>query len=164
MGLGARPRFLTSLGRRFPQSKSLPVGTGNLGFCPIRSPFRPPGEEPRTTIIGWANASDTPFRKFKADTYEGGIATPFIAHWPKGITAKGELRHQPAHVIDLMPTLLELAGVAYPAEFRGQLLLPLEGRSLVPVFQNERLLRGALFHEHEGNKAVRQGDWKRITP
>jgi len=114
--------------------------------------------------LEWANASDTPFRKFKADTYEGGIATPFIVHWPKGIAAQGELRHQPAHVIDLMPTLLELAGVAYPAEFRGQLLLPLEGRSLVPVFQNERLLRRPLFYEHEGNKAVRQGDWKAVAP
>jgi arylsulfatase A-like enzyme len=76
--------------------------------------------------LEWANASDTPFRRFKSDTYEGGMATPFIAHWPSGIQARGELRHEPGHIVDLMPTLLELAGAAYPTERNGA---PIIGRS-----------------------------------
>jgi arylsulfatase A-like enzyme len=113
--------------------------------------------------LEWANASDTPFRKFKTATHEGGIATPLIAHWPAGIAARGELRHQPGHVIDLMPTLLDVAGAKHPAEFKGKPLLPLEGRSLMPAFRNQSVQRDALFWEHEGNKAVRQGDWKAVA-
>ncbi len=113
--------------------------------------------------LEWANAADTPFRKFKMDTHEGGIATPLIAHWPKGIAARGELRPQPGHVIDLMPTLIELAGAKHSAEFEGKPLLPLEGKSLVPAFKGKPLSRDALFWEHGGSKAVRQGDWKAVA-
>jgi arylsulfatase A-like enzyme len=113
--------------------------------------------------LEWANVSDTPFRKFKMDVHEGGIATPLIAHWPAGIAARGELRHQVGHVIDLMPTLLELAGVEYPKDRQGRPPLPLEGKSLVPAFRNQPVSRDALFWEHQGNKAVRQGDWKAIA-
>lgn len=112
--------------------------------------------------LEWANASDTPFRKFKMSTHEGGIATPLIAHWPAGIEARGELRHQPGHVIDLMPTLVEVAGAEYPRERAGEKILPPEGRSLVPVFRNETGARRALYWEHEGNQGVRQGDWKGV--
>lgn len=114
--------------------------------------------------LEWANVSDTPFRKFKMDTYEGGIATPLVAHWPAGIAARGELRHQVGHVIDLMPTFAELAGVSYPETFGGQTLLPVEGISLVPAFDNRPLDRDGLFWEHQGAKAVRIGDWKAVRP
>jgi arylsulfatase A-like enzyme len=114
--------------------------------------------------LEWANVSDTPFRKYKMDTYEGGIATPLVVHWPAGIAARGELRHQPSHVIDLMPTFVELAGAKYPAEFGGHPILPQEGVSLVPAFRDEPLERHGLFWEHQGNKAVRISDWKAVQP
>jgi arylsulfatase len=114
--------------------------------------------------LEWANVSDTPFRRFKISTHEGGISTPLIAHWPAGIPARGELRHQPGHVIDLMPTLLDVAGASYPADHAGKAILPPEGQSLVPAFQNQEVNREALYWEHEGNKAVRQGRWKAVAP
>lgn len=112
--------------------------------------------------LEWANANDTPFRKFKMSTHEGGIATPLIAHWPAGIEARGELRHQPGHVIDLMPTLVEVAGAEYPREREGKTILPPEGRSLVPIFRNETGEPRAIYWEHEGNLGVRRGDWKGV--
>lgn len=114
--------------------------------------------------LEWANASDTPFRKFKTMTHEGGIATPLIAHWPAGIVARGELRHQVGHVIDVMPTLVDVAGAAYPKNNHSKAILPLEGRSLVPALQGNRGLgTRPVFWEHEGNKAVRHGDWKALA-
>lgn len=112
---------------------------------------------------GWANASNTPFRKFKHWVHEGGIATPLIVHWPARIKAHGELRHQPGHVIDLMATCLEVAGAVYPAEFHGYRILPLEGKSLVPAFDNRPIQREALYWEHEGNRAIRMGKWKLVA-
>ncbi len=111
----------------------------------------------------WANLSNTPFRSFKHWEYEGGTATPFIAYYP-GIIKAGTINHQPAHVIDLMATCLDLAGISYPAAFKGSSLTPTEGISLVPVFK----LQGwpghqAIFFEHVGNRAVRQGDWKIVS-
>ncbi|WP_254508245.1 arylsulfatase [Anatilimnocola floriformis] len=107
---------------------------------------------------GWANVSNTPFREYKHWVHEGGISTPLIAHWPKGITAKGELRKQPGHLIDLMATCVDLAEAKYPAE-----ATPLVGLSLRPAFQNEPLKRDAIYWEHEGNRAVRVGDWKLVA-
>ncbi len=106
----------------------------------------------------WANVSNTPFREYKHWVHEGGIATPLIAHWPKGIAARGELRHQPGHLIDIMATCLDLAGAKVPA---GK--TPPEGRSLVPAFDNKPVERDALYWEHEGNRAVRAGDWKLVA-
>ncbi len=113
--------------------------------------------------LEWANASDTPFRKFETDTYEGGIATPLIVHWPAGISARGELRDQPGHVIDLLPTLVELAGADLPSQHGGKPLIPVEGKSLVPAFENQPIERDSIFWEHQGNKAVRQGDFKAVA-
>ena len=113
--------------------------------------------------LEWANASNTPFRKYKSYAHEGGIITPFIAHWPAGIAAPGALRRQPGHVIDLMPTLLELAGAAYPRGVKGRSMAAFEGRSLVSAFQDRGIARDALFWEHEGHKAVRRGDWKAVA-
>ncbi len=112
---------------------------------------------------GWANASNTPFRRYKHWVHEGGIASPLIVHWPRGIQAKGEFRKQPAHLIDLMATALDLAKAKYPTEYRGHKILPLEGRSLVPAFANRPIEREALYWEHEGNRAVRMGKWKLVA-
>jgi arylsulfatase A-like enzyme len=110
----------------------------------------------------WALLQNTPFRRYKHYNHEGGIATPLIAHWPAGIPARGELSAQPGHLIDILPTLAEVAGTTYPASIRGTPTPPLEGRSLVPAFRNAPLAREALYWEHEGNAAVRVGDWKLV--
>ncbi len=114
----------------------------------------------------WANVSNTPFREYKHWVHEGGISSPLIAHWPAGIPAArhNALEPQPAHLIDLMATLLDVAGAAYPAEHRGERLIPLEGVSLVPAFSGRGIGRKQpLFWEHEGNRAVRDGRWKLVA-
>jgi arylsulfatase A-like enzyme len=107
----------------------------------------------------WAFLENTPFRRSKRFTHEGGIATPLIVHWPAGIAAKGQLRKQPGHVIDIVPTCLELAMASYPTD---PAVLPLEGRSLVPAFNDGAITREALYWEHEGNAAIRVGDMKLV--
>lgn len=112
---------------------------------------------------GWANVSNTPFREYKHWVHEGGISTPLIAHWPAKIKRRGQLEHQPGHLIDLMATCVELAGAAYPKEKNDQPIQPLEGLSLVPTFTGGVLDRDAIYWEHEGNRALRQGKWKLVA-
>jgi arylsulfatase A-like enzyme len=123
-----------------------------------------PGEE--TTYqsygIGWANTSNTPFRYFKHWTHEGGISTPFIAHWPQRIKDKGTFRHHPGQLTDIMPTILEATGASYPAEYKGHTIPPLEGRSMMDLFEQNQERGKPLFWEHEGNCAVRVGNWKLV--
>lgn len=112
----------------------------------------------------WANASNTPFRLYKHWVHEGGISTPFIANWPSVIRAKNSLHHQPAHLVDLMATVLDAAGTSYPSTYQGRQIHPLEGKSLIPTFRGHRRdLHDAIYWEHEGNKAIRQGDWKLVS-
>ncbi len=116
--------------------------------------------------LNWAILQNTPFSYFKHYTSEGGIATPLIAHWPRGIdpAVHGTIRHEPGHLIDIMPTLAEVGGAGYPAEFNGHAILPAEGRSFAPAFQGQPLERqGSLYWEHEGNRAVRNGNWKFVA-
>ena len=112
---------------------------------------------------GWANLSNTPFRKFKKFAHEGGIATPLIVHWPKAISARNAIRHQPAHVIDIMATCVDVANAEYPAHHQGEPIRPLDGVSLADSFASERVGKRTLFWEHEGNRAVRQGRWKIVS-
>ncbi len=123
-----------------------------------------PGLADSTVFCGesWAWLENTPFRRYKHYNHEGGIATPLIAHWPNGIQAKGELRQQPGHVIDIMATCLDVGDAAYPEEINGRELVLPEGRSLVPAFANQPIEREAIFWEHEGNAAIRVGDWKLV--
>lgn len=111
----------------------------------------------------WANASNTPFRLYKSFVHEGGIATPLIVHWPRGIPRKGIILDEPGHLIDIMPTCLEIAGVSFPAELNGKPTTPPEGLSLLPVFAGKKLSREFLFWEHEGNRAIRMGRWKLVA-
>jgi arylsulfatase len=110
----------------------------------------------------WAALQNTPFRRYKHYNHEGGIATPLIAHWPTGIAARGEFRRQPGHLVDIMATVTDVGGATYPTTFNGRSIQPMEGRSLVPAFGDQAIRRDALFWEHEGNAAVRVGDWKLV--
>lgn len=110
----------------------------------------------------WAYAQNTPFRLYKHFNHEGGISTPLIAHWPAGIASKNEFRRQPGHLIDVMATVVDVSGADYPKEFNGKEILPMEGRSLVPAFDNKPIDREAIYWEHEGNAAVRVGDLKLV--
>ncbi len=111
----------------------------------------------------WANASDTPFRLYKHWVHEGGIATPLIVHWPRRIKARGKLRHQPGHLIDIMATCIDVAGTEYPSSYNGHKIVPLEGKSIVPAFANKPIKREAIYWEHEGNRAIRVGRWKLVA-
>lgn len=113
---------------------------------------------------GWSNASNTPFRRHKMWVHEGGIATPLVAHWPRGIEAKGELRHAVGHVIDLAPTILSLAGGKWPTEFDGRQLPTTRGKDLSPTFVRDvPIERDCLWWFHNGNRAIRCGDWKLVS-
>ncbi len=115
---------------------------------------------------GWANVSSVPFRGFKSHLYEGGIATPLVVHWPRGIRRKtGEIVRTPGCINDVMPTLLQLSGASYPHENHGNKPFPLEGRSLVPLLVEGELGESRwFFWEQYNNKAVRYGNWKAIQP
>ncbi|HET8735972.1 MAG TPA: arylsulfatase [Pricia sp.] len=114
----------------------------------------------------WANAANTPYREYKHWVHEGGIATPFIVHWPKGIPKKrrGGIVHEYGFLPDIMATCLELSGATYPDKYNGNTILPISGKSLVPLFKGEagRLHTEPIFWEHEGNKAVRLGKYKLV--
>jgi arylsulfatase A-like enzyme len=113
---------------------------------------------------GFSSACNTPFRRHKTWVHEGGISTPLIAHWPRGIAAKNELRHTPGHVIDIVPTLLELAAVTKPAELHGEKVPPAPGKSLVAAFAKDLPIeREGLWWMHEGHRAARCGDWKIVS-
>lgn len=126
----------------------------------------PPGSAASYLCLGpgFSSLANTPFRRHKTWVHEGGIATPLIVHWPAGIRAHGELRHTPAHLIDVVPTVLDLAGIAKPHEWAGQPIPPAPGRSLVPAFAADVTVpRDCLWWLHEGNRAIRCGDWKLVA-
>ncbi len=113
---------------------------------------------------GWASACNAPFRRHKVWVHEGGISTPLIVHWPAGLPARGELRHDVGHVIDFVPTILELAGGRVPDTRDGVPVPPLPGRSLVPALtRGGAVERELLYFHHEGNRALRMGDWKLVS-
>jgi arylsulfatase len=113
---------------------------------------------------GWSTAANTPLRRHKSWVHEGGIATPLIVHWPRGISARGDLRHDVGHCIDFVPTALELAGTnATDGSDSGE-APPLPGRSLVPAFANDGSVeRESVFFSHIGHRALRMGDWKLVA-
>jgi arylsulfatase A-like enzyme len=113
---------------------------------------------------GFSSTSNTPFRRHKTWVHEGGISTPLVVHWPVGISARGELRQSPAHVIDIVPTILDVVGIAKPTQWNGEPIPSALGRSLVPAFAKEvTIRRDFLWWLHEGNRAIRVGDWKLVA-
>ena len=126
----------------------------------------PPGSARTFLCLGpaWSSAANTPLRLHKSWVHEGGISTPLIVQWPAGIKTRGELRGNPGHITDLLPTILELAGGHWPPSIDGKPSPPLHGKSLVPAFTRD----GSVTHDffwwfHVGNRALRVGDWKIVA-
>ncbi len=118
-----------------------------------------------TYDASWAQASNTPFRLYKQNQHEGGISSPLIVHWPKGLKTKpGSITRQPGHLIDFMATFLELSGAKYPKQVGNRTIEPLEGKSLVPIFQGqERKGHENLYFHFGTDRALRQGKWKLVS-
>lgn len=141
---------------------------GNAEGGPVGVTDDAPIGSPQSHVLlgmNWATLCNTPFARYKHFTHEGGISTPLIAQWPAGIAASrnGALEKQPGHLIDVMATCVDLAGAKYPAEFKGNAIEPMEGVSLRLAFEGKPLARAQpIFWEHEGNKAVRDGQWKLV--
>ncbi|MDH3717778.1 MAG: arylsulfatase [Planctomycetota bacterium] len=113
---------------------------------------------------GFSSACNTPFRRHKTWVHEGGISTPLVVHWPAGIKSVGELRQTPAHVIDFVPTILDVLGIAKPTQWDGERIPPAPGRSLLPALaQDVTLDRNFIWWLHEGHRAIRAGDWKLVA-
>jgi arylsulfatase A-like enzyme len=110
---------------------------------------------------GWATAANTPFRLHKSYVHEGGIASPLVVHWPNGIQDQGKLRHDPCHFIDIVPTVLDLAGGKAD---RPSDAPPLAGKSLLPAFRkDDSVRRDFLYFNHANNRALHAGDWKLVA-
>ena len=160
-----------NLGHLFAKVKELGEWDNTLimfltdnGACPEQpntTPDIPPGpvESYRTVSVGWANASNTPYRKFKSTDYEGGIRTPFIAHWP-GVIKPG-MTNQVGHIIDVSATLRDITGAKYPKKVSGNKTKAPTGKSLLPIFKGEeREPHEEIFWRFNRANAVRQGDLK----
>ncbi len=115
--------------------------------------------------IDWANLSSTPFKEYKHFTYEGGIATPLIVHWPAGIvdSLRNTFIRQYGHLTDIMATCVDVSGATYPTEVNGLAIHGMVGKSLVPHFAGRDNKRGKIFWEHEANIAMRDGKWKLVA-
>lgn len=110
--------------------------------------------------LNWANVSNTPFREFKSDIHEGGISSPFIIWYP-GIFPAGKINHTISHIVDVLPTLAELAGTSYPETFQGRKIRPAEGKSLVKIARDKQnAAEQTYYFEHQGNCGLISGDWK----
>ena len=162
-------RFVATLRQRGELENTLIIflsdNGGNYESGPNgRMEGEPAGSENSTVYCGqsWATLENTPFRRYKHYNHEGGISTPFIVHWPARIQKGGQFRTQPGHLVDLMATCVDLGKAKYPKEFQGRKILPMEGTSLVPTFENKSIKRDAIYWEHEGNAAIRQGNWKLV--
>ncbi len=129
------------------------------------TPDKLPGplESYRSVDPPWANASNTPFRKYKSWDHEGGIATPLIARWP-GVIQPDTITHQMGHIIDIMATCVDLGDANYPETYQGRKVIPLEGKSLVPIFRgHQREGHDALYWQYGNTRAVREGKWKLLA-
>ncbi|HEY8397529.1 MAG TPA: arylsulfatase [Flavihumibacter sp.] len=125
-----------------------------------------PGPQTSFASIGerWANVVNTPYRYAKAESYEGGVRTPVIVHWPAGIRNKGGFTSQIGHVMDFMPTFMDLAGAQYPETYNGNKIRPFTGVSLLPALVGSKAAQErVLYNEHFGARFVREGNWKLVS-
>ena len=130
-------------------------------------PSAPPGSARSYLCLGpgWSSAANTPFRLHKSWVHEGGISSPLIVHWPAGLKARGELRHDPCHFIDVLPTVLDVTGAAnFSPQWNGRTAPPLPGTSLAPAFtKNNAISHEYLYFHHMTNRAIRVGNWKLVA-
>ena len=153
----------------WPRPLDKPDAPWRLDGTPTRvgnTPDIAPGGPDTFVTAGpaWANVSNTPFRGHKAGNFEGGIATPLIASWPGVTRQPGVIRHEPGHITDIAATCLDAAGVAYPTGFDGRTLLPIEGRSLVPVLKGEtRAGHESICWATGAGRAIRVAQWKLVA-
>lgn len=140
------------------------------GACPFertkRKQFQPWDSQSYWLYdVGWAHVGNTPFRWYKQNQHEGGISSPLIAHWPRGLSAeKGSISHQPGHLIDLLATCIDVGQSSYPKEFNGKATTPIQGRSLLPILQGrQREAHPYLYFQFSNNRAIRKGDWKAVS-
>ena len=143
-------------------------------FSPRAGPPGLPGNLPRSMPgpedtyqsygYGWANASNTPYRMFKQYDHEGGIRTPMIAHWPRGIKKPGSLVQGVSHLVDILPTVIEVTGGKVPSRWQGNPTIERDGQSLAAAFRDEALAdTRTLFFAHNKGRALRQGNWKLVS-
>lgn len=172
-------RIVEKLKETGAHNNTLIMFLSDNGACPYTNMW---GDQPRSDEQGnvipvggpeavyaygweWANAGNAPFKKYKRYTYEGGMATPMIACWP-GVIPAGGISHQMGHIIDVMPTCMEIADASYPETYSGEAVLPMEAISLLPVLSGKASAYNGdrtLYWEHQGHRAVRQGDWKLVS-
>ncbi len=114
---------------------------------------------------GWSSASNSPFRLHKSWVHEGGASSPLVVHWPARVAARGELRHDPCHFIDIVPTVLDVAGGKdFSPKWNGEVAEPLPGTSLAPAFVKNRAIKhDFIYFHHTANRAIRIGDWKLVA-
>ena len=115
---------------------------------------------------GWTWAGNTPFRRWKRETYRGGVSDPFIVSWPRGITARGEVRTQYAHIIDMVPTVLDVLGIEPPATIRGVTQSPLQGVSFAKTFDDAAAASDhhTQYYEMLGSRAIYHDGWRAVCP
>lgn len=168
-------KLLSALEKQEKTKNTLIIFLSDKGACP--EPYKELGGGTMADInnkersgpisygTGWANVSNTPYRKWKRELEEGGIATPFIMYWPDGIVPglRNKILNTPCYLPDVMPTFLDLTGAQYPSTYRNNPIYPLEGRSMAPLLKGETINAHAyMYWEHEGNKAIRKGEWKAV--
>lgn len=155
----AEDGFVSSHVPQLPDGRSVQLGNR-------RDLLPGPADTYMSYDLPWANASNSPFRLYKHWVHEGGISSPCIVHYPAAAQA-GSIQHSPVQFIDLLPTFAELAGATYPSERGGQPIQPLEGESFLPALQRDRQRQwqreNPLYWEHEGNRALRLGEWKLVS-
>ncbi|MDZ7638206.1 MAG: arylsulfatase [Bryobacterales bacterium] len=157
-------RVLEALRQSGRESNTLVLFLSDNGGCAEMVDRDSSGERWTSYHRGWSNLSNTPFRMHKHWVHEGGISTPLIVRWPARVKPSREWQRTPGHIVDIMPTLLEAAGAAYPKELGGYAIPPMEGQSLLPLLDRRGEGRPRkLFWEHEGNRAIRSGDWKLVS-
>jgi arylsulfatase A-like enzyme len=150
-----------------PNSKNVGWRKDGVAIRPGSGPDNPPGPHDTFAAYGlaWANVSNTPLRGTKLGAYEGGIRTPLVVRWPAVIRERDGITKQAGHVIDFMATCLDVADVDYPTEFNGRKPLPIEGRSLLPVFNGkQRPEHKVLCWSVPRHHAIRMGQWKAVRP
>ena len=164
-------RIITKIRQLGKEDNTLVLFLSDNGGCAGQANYTPdiapgPVESYRSVDGPWANVSNTPFRKFKVWDHEGGISTPLIAYWPTVIKSGGAITGQVGHIIDIMATFTDITGAEYPALFNGRKIPPLEGKSLLPIFEGrERTGNEVLYWQidRSRHRAVRKGKWKLVT-